>query len=32
VVGDTLEHCAAVLRSDAETWKKVAEQGHIKPE
>jgi tripartite-type tricarboxylate transporter receptor subunit TctC len=32
VVGDTPEHFAAVLRSDAETWKKVADQAGIKPE
>jgi tripartite-type tricarboxylate transporter receptor subunit TctC len=32
VVGDTPEHFAAFLRSDAETWKKVAEEAHIKPE
>ena len=32
VVGDTPEHFAAFLRSDAETWKKVADQAGIKPE
>jgi hypothetical protein len=32
VVGDMPEHFAAFLRSDAETWKKVADQAKIKPE